>query len=80
MAHRNRPLADYHIQELREVYLEAFCTTRTSVENPVLASSRHSGRKTFLVLDEGYLDNFKSFWVEDEEDGAKGFLELTLKL
>ena len=32
MAHRNRPLADYRVDELREVYLEAFCTTRTSVE------------------------------------------------
>ena len=44
MAHRNRPLADYRIQELREVYLEVFCTTRTSVENPLLAPSGHAGR------------------------------------
>ena len=79
MAHRNRPLADYRIQELREVYLEVFCTTRTSVENPLLAPSGNSGRKTFLVLDEGYLDTYEGFWVEDvedEEDGAEGFLEL----
>ena len=76
MAHRNRPLADYRIQELREVYLEVFCTTRTSVENPLLAPSGHAGRKTFLVLDEGYLDTYEGFWVEDKEDGAEGFLEL----
>ena len=76
IAHRNRPLADYRIQELREVYLEVFCTTRTSVENPLLAPSGNSGRKTFLVLDEGYLDTYEGFWVEDEEDGAEGFLEL----
>ena len=76
MAHRNRPLADYRIQELREVYLEVFCTTRTSVENPLLAPSGHAGRKTFLVLDEGYLDTYEGFWVGDEEDGAEGFLEL----
>ena len=76
MAHRNRPLADYRIQELREVNLEVFCTTRTSVENPLLAPSGHAGRKTFLVLDEGYLDTYEGFWVEDEEDGAEGFLEL----
>ena len=76
MAHRNRPLADYRIQELREVYLEVFCTMRTSVENLLLAPSGHAGRKTFLVIDEGYLDNSEGFWVEDEEDGAEGFLEL----
>ena len=76
MAHRNRPLSENRIQGLREVYLEIFCTTRTSVENPLLAPSGNAGRRTFLVLDEGYLDNSAGFWVEDEEDGAEGFLEL----
>ena len=75
MAHRNRVLADYRLNELREVYLEIFCTTKTSVDNPLLAPSGHGGRKTFLVIDEGYLDNHEGYWVEDEEDGAEGFLE-----
>ena len=50
------------------------------MENPLLAPSGHAGRKSFLVLDEGYLDNSAGFWVEDDEapdeDGAEGFLEL----
>ena len=75
MAHRNRVLADYRMNELREVYLEIFCTTKTSVDNPLLAPSGHGGRKTFLVIEESYLDNQKGYWVEDEEDGAEGFLE-----
>ena len=75
MAHRNRVLADYRLNELREVYLEIFCTTKTSVDNPLLAPSGHGGRKTFLVIDEGYLDNHEGYWVEDEEDGTEGFLE-----
>ena len=76
MARRNRPLAEYRIQELREVYLEVFCTTRTSVENPLLAPSGHAGRKTFLVLDEGYLgEGFleldeDTFWVFDDDSAA----------
>ncbi|OLQ08360.1 hypothetical protein AK812_SmicGene8147 [Symbiodinium microadriaticum] len=74
MAHRNRVLADYRLNELREVYLEIFCTTKTSVDNPLLAPSGHGGRKTFLVIEEGYLDNQEGYWVEDEEDGAEGFL------
>ena len=80
MAHRNRVLADYRLNELREVYLEIFCTTKTSVDNPLLAPSVHGGRKTFLVIDEGYLDNQEGYWVEDEEDGAEGFLEAVLKV
>ena len=61
MAHRNRVLADYRLNELREVYLEIFCTTKTSVDNPLLAPSGHGGRKTFLVIDEGYLDNHEGY-------------------
>ena len=75
MAHRNRALTDYRMEELREVYLEVFCTTRTSVENPLLAPSGHGGRKSFLVIDEGSLDDHDGYWVEDEEDGTEGFLE-----
>ena len=70
MAHRNRVLADYNTAELREVYLEIFCTTKTTVDNPLLAPSGHGGRKTFLVIEEGYLDGSEGYWVEDE-----GFLE-----
>ena len=75
MAHRNRVLADYRLNELREVHLEIFCTTKTSVDNPLLAPSGHGGRKTFLVIDAGYLDSHEGYWVEDEEDGTEGFLE-----
>ena len=50
------------------------------MENPLLAPSGHAGRKSFLVLDEGYLGNSEGFWVEDDEapdeDGAEGFPEL----
>ena len=70
MAHRNRVLADYRLNELREVYLEIFCTTKTSVDNPLLAPSGHGGRKTFLVIEEGYLDNQEGYWVELVVSGA----------
>ena len=53
MALRNRPLANYRIQELRD-----------------------AGRKIFLIFDEGFLDICKGFWIEDEEDGIEGILEL----
>ena len=28
-----------------------------------------------LVIEEGYLDHQEGHWVEDEEDGAEGFLQ-----
>ena len=75
MAHRNRVLADHNTAGLREVYLEIFCTTKTTVDNPFLAPSGHGGRKTFLVIEEGHLGGSEGYWVEDEDDGAEGFLE-----
>ena len=46
------------------------------MENPLLAPSGNAGRKSFLIIEEGYLDQDEGFWVEDEDDGAEGFLEL----
>ena len=66
MAHRNRVLADYRLNELREVYLEIFCTTKTSVDNPLLAPSGHGGRKTFLVIDEG-----RATWTVMKDAGSR---------
>ncbi|CAE7943343.1 unnamed protein product, partial [Symbiodinium sp. KB8] len=38
MAHTSRVLADWlFLNELREVYLEIFCATKSSVDNPLLA-------------------------------------------
>ena len=53
-------------------------TSHPSPHPPIIRggqSSGHGGRKTFLVIDEGYLDSHEGYWVEDEEDGAEGFLE-----
>jgi len=54
MARRNRVLADYRLNELREVYLEVFCTTKTTVDNPLLASTTKRGLRpgalTMLTL------------------------------
>ena len=62
MAHRNRPLADYRIQELREVYLEVLCTTRTSVENPLLAHRDMQAEKPSS-------SSMKATWTPTKDSG-----------
>ena len=37
MTHRGRTLAEYTVQELRDLFLEMFCTTRTAVDNPMIS-------------------------------------------
>ena len=36
MTHRGRTLGEYNVQELRDLLLEVFCTTRTAVDNPMM--------------------------------------------
>ena len=75
MTHRGRTLDQYNVQELRDLFLEMFCTTRTAVDNPMMQPSGIAQRRSFLVLDEGELEGITGYWAEDEDDGAEGFLE-----
>ena len=56
MTHRGRVLQQYTTTELRTVFIEMFCTTKTSVDNPLMQPTGAGGRRSFLVLDEGELD------------------------
>ena len=51
MTHRGRTLDRYNIQELRDLFLEMFCTTKTAVDNPMMQPSGMAQRRSFLVLD-----------------------------
>ena len=75
MTHRGRTLDRYNIQELRDLFLEMFCTTKTAVDNPMMQPSGMAQRRSFLVLDEGDLEGTDGYWAEDDEDGAEGFLD-----
>ena len=75
ISHRGRTLAEYNVQELRDLFLEMFCTTRTAVDNPMMQPSGMAQRRSFLVMDEGEIDGTTGYWAEGEDDGAEGFLE-----
>ena len=75
MTHRNRTMDQYRVGELRETFIEMFCTVKTAVDNPMMNPSGSGGRRAFLVLEEGDLDGSFGYWAEDEEDGAEGFLD-----
>ena len=65
----------YGVGELRETFIEMFCTVKTAVVNPMMNPSGSGGRRACLVFDEGDLDGSFGYWDEDEEDGAEGFLD-----
>ena len=75
ITHGGRTLDQYNMQELRDLFLEMFCTTRTAVDNPMMQLSGSGQRRSFLVLEEGELEGTDGYWAEDDEDGAEGFLD-----
>ena len=75
MTHRGRTLDQYNVQELRDLFLDMFCTTNTAVDNPMMQPSGIGHRRSFLVLEEGELEGNDGYWAEDDEDGAEGFLD-----
>ena len=75
MTHRGRRLDQYNVQELRDLFLEMFCTTKTAVDNPMMQPSGIGQRRSFLVLEEGELEGTDGYWAEDDEDGPERFLD-----
>ena len=75
MTHRGRTLDQYNVQELRDLFLEMFCTTKTAVDNPMMQLSGIGQRRSFFVLEEGELEGTDRYSAEDDEDGAEGFLD-----
>ena len=75
MTHRGRTLDQYNVQELRDLFLEIFCTTKTAVDDPMMQPSGIGQRRSFLVLDEGECEGTDGYWAEDDEDATEGFLD-----
>ena len=61
--------------ELRNLFLEMSCSTKTAVGNPMIQPSALGQRRFFLVLEDGDIDGTDGCWAEDDEDGAEGFVD-----
>ena len=71
MTMRNMDIGDFNVTQVRGVFMDLFCTSRNSLENPQLRASGPEVR-SFCVLDEGDLDGAEGYWVEDDETGEVG--------
>ena len=49
----NGTMDQYRVGELRETFIEMFCTVKTAVDNPMMNPSGSGGRRAFLVIEEG---------------------------
>ena len=55
---RNVSMMDYSYRTVKQLFMELFCSTGTSVADPMMCRSQ---RRSFLVLDEGLLDGEDGF-------------------
>ena len=70
---RDVSMMDYTYLSVKQLFMELFSSTGTSVADPMM---RRTQRRNFLVLDEGSLDGEDVLWVQDEETGEEGFMTL----
>ena len=73
MALRQINMNNYTYLGVKGLFLDLFCGTATGTADP---SIRRQRRSTFLVLDEGDLEEESEYWVMDQETGEEGFVSL----
>ena len=73
MALRQININNYTYLGVKGLFLDPFCGTATGTADP---SIRRQRRSTFLVLDEGDLEEESGYWVMDQETGEEGFVSL----
>ena len=73
MALRQINMNNYTYLGVKGLFLDLFCGTATGTADP---SIRRQRRSTFLVLDEGDLEEESGYWVMDQETGEEGFVSL----
>ena len=66
MSLRQIDMAQYTYLQVKQLFMELFCTTRTGIADPTI---RHVKRSTFLVIEEGEYDGETGYWVAEEETG-----------
>ena len=77
MALRQINMNNYTYLGVKGLFLDLFCGTATGTADP---SIRRQRRSTFLVLDEGDLEEESGYWVMDQETGEEGFCEFVLRV
>ena len=73
MSLRQVDMAQYTYLQVKQLFMELFCSTRTGIADPTI---RHTKRSTFLVTEEGECDGELGYWVLEEETGEEGFVSL----
>ena len=76
MSLRQIDMAQYTYLQVKQLFMELFCTTRTGIADPTI---RHVKRSTFLVIEEGENDGETGYWVAEEETGDEGFVSLYIE-
>ena len=65
----------YTLEAVKTVFVELFCSSKSSMENPSLFVSGHDGstNRTFIVED--YPEDEYGQWASDEVTGEQGYID-----
>ena len=65
----------FRLETVKTVFMELFCTPKSSTENPSLRSSGHSGSTSRTFIVEDYAEDEYGQWVTDEVTGEQGYMD-----
>ena len=67
---RQIAMPQYTYLQVKQLFLELFCVSRTGVADPNIA---HRKRSSFFIIDEGETEEGEQgLWVVDEDTGEEG--------
>ena len=64
----------YTLESVRTVFVELFCTSKRSMENPLLRVSGHVGMNRTFIVEDFAEDDFGQ-WATDEVTGEQGYID-----
>ena len=71
MAHKNLKMPEYRTDVLRDIFVEHFCTTKTSIDNPLINTGQGDTSRSFMIYEYGEMEGESGYWAVVEEDDAQ---------
>ena len=77
MSLRQIDMAQYTYLQVKQLFMELFCTTRTGIADPTI---RHAKRSTFLDTEEGECDGEQGYWWSKKKPAMRALSASLLKM
>ena len=65
----------YTYKAVRAVFVDLFCTPKSSMENPSFRVNKHTGSTSRTFIAEDFVEDEFGLWATDEATGEQGYVD-----